>query len=615
MTHRYEGGNMKSMKKMLVLMAVVTMLFLTSSYAEGLTEGQTPIPPTEQDMSVDMPTSDALDGEANNGEADTATLDSLQLDTASANLDYAQRLTLTATTSVSGENVQWSSSDEKVATISASSGESVEVVAVNEGTSIITCSAGDVSQTCAVTVNAPQALQITGVDYPSTFRINGWGWKLRNGTVASTVDLATLTSVIKNANGEEVGSAYTHTFDESIRRFDVRGIDNFVPFSRIAEAGAYTWTLSATDIDGRMVSMELPINAVNDAETVIAVEKGSYFTGEMVSTDNSSGAEPAAGANLLVGTGMPVSQAFNTPTAANGSNFAVFDPYHTYGNQTLEALGFAAGDKITFSFDWSISKNGNLDLLYGNFRAEWVGWKNDVDGQYIEAIQYPVDTFAADHTSGRAQVTVTLSEAALRAHTIRIRVDISTLTLTLSHAKLERGEVTDPVWTPAIEDAQDLLGEENDSDSQNLLEDANTPISRSFNTPSVPEEKNYEVFDPYHTAGKQTLQALGLVAGDVVTVSFDWSISKNGDLDPLYGDFRVEWIGWKDGVDGQYIAAIQNPVDTFGADHTQGHAQFTTTLSEEALQAHTLRIRVDNSVLMLTISNAKLLRGEVENQD
>lgn len=117
------------------------------------------------------------------------------------------------------------------------------------------------------------------------------------------------------------------------------------------------------------------------------------------------------------------------------------------------------------------------------------------------------------------------------------------------------------------------------------------------------------MFDPYHAAGKQTLQALGFAAGDVVTVSFDWSISKNGDQEPLYGNSREEWIGWKDGVDGQYIEVIQNPVDTFNADHTQRHAQFTATLSEATLQAHTLRIRVDNSVLLLTISKAKLMRG------
>lgn len=83
----------------------------------------------------------------------------------------------------------------------------------------------------------------------------------------------------------------------------------------------------------------------------MAVEKGSYSTGEMVPADNSSGVEQTAGVNLLVGTGMPVSQAFNTSAAVNGRNYAVFDPYHTYGKQTLMVLSFATGDKVTISFD------------------------------------------------------------------------------------------------------------------------------------------------------------------------------------------------------------------------------------------------------------------------
>ncbi len=230
---------MENMKRFLTILTAVVMLLMAGVVAEEV-----------------APAEEAL----------------VLLDQTSVAMDYSQTLTLTA---ANGGDVRWSSSDESVARLSANNGERVEVTGIHTGTAVITCTSGDQQQSCEVTVTAPSTLQITGVDYPSTFRMAGRGWKLRRGVLASNVDLATLTTVLKAADGTTIGSAYTHTFGDGVRRYEINGLDNYVPFSWISAEGAYTWTLSATDVSGRMVSVSLPINAVADGETAISNESGA----------------------------------------------------------------------------------------------------------------------------------------------------------------------------------------------------------------------------------------------------------------------------------------------------------------------------------------------------
>lgn len=118
----------------------------------------------------------------------------------------------------------------------------------------------------------PGTLQIMGVDYPLTYRMAGCGWKVCRGALASNVDLATLTTVRKDANGTVIGNSHTHAFESSVRRYEINGLDSYVPFARIFADGAYAWMLMATDVSGRMVSVSLSINAVSEGETAISNE-------------------------------------------------------------------------------------------------------------------------------------------------------------------------------------------------------------------------------------------------------------------------------------------------------------------------------------------------------
>lgn len=160
--------------------------------------------------------------------------------------------------------------------------------------------------------------------------------------------------------------------------------------------------------------------------------------------------------------------------------------------------------------------------------------------------------------------------------------------------KLEKGTIATD-WSPSIDNI--VVG------GRNLL--VGTSTSKIINVDMV---EGYIWNDIYSTNEKQTLVDLGLKVGDEVAISFDWSISQNGDLDIVYGNFRVEWYGIKDGED-QYIAPIMNPADVFSSTNTSGKAKMVTTLTEDILGAHTVRIRVDNSVLTLSISKMKMEIG------
>lgn len=252
---------MENLKRLLAILTVVAMLFVAGGVAEEQADaGAEPAPAEES-------------GEAPAEEAPAATL---ALNANAAVINYSQSVTLTATASAGGDSVAWTSSDEGVARLSANRGESVTVTALSEGTATITCTSGELTQTCTMTVVAPDTLQITGVDYPSTYRMAERGWKVRGGVLASNVDLATVTTVLKSEGGETIGEPYTYTFQGGVRRYEIGGLDNYVPFSRVAAEGTYAWTLSATDASGRMVSLSLPIHAVADGETEISSDEGAY---------------------------------------------------------------------------------------------------------------------------------------------------------------------------------------------------------------------------------------------------------------------------------------------------------------------------------------------------
>ena len=134
-----------------------------------------------------------------------------------------------------------------------------------------------------------------------------------------------------------------------------------------------------------------------------------------------------------------------------------------------------------------------------------------------------------------------------------------------------------------------------------------TAVSKNTN---IDSPSGYVVYDVYTTPDKKTLEELGFKDGDKVTVSLDWTISQNGSNDYVYGNFRIEFCGINsNGTDNQFVGVIKNPADTFSSSNTNGHVEATVTLNATSLKAHTLRIRIDNSVLNFKIANAKLEKG------
>ena len=154
------------------------------------------------------------------------------------------------------------------------------------------------------------------------------------------------------------------------------------------------------------------------------------------------------GVNRLIGTSKPYVMNMN-----NTANYTVWDPYFTPNKQKLSELGFKSGDQVIISFDWEISKNGSNDFVYGNFRSEFVGYSSSGTPEYKGGIQNPVATFSASNTKGRSETTVTLNDTNLLAVGLRIRIDQSVLTLTLSNVKMEKGNKATS-WSPAPEDIE-----------------------------------------------------------------------------------------------------------------------------------------------------------------
>lgn len=177
----------------------------------------------------------------------------------------------------------------------------------------------------------------------------------------------------------------------------------------------------------------------------------------------------------------------------------------------------------------------------------------------------------------------------------------------IKELKVEEGNKATS-WTPAPEDVQADIESKIDNiqiGGRNLLVGTTTSKSGTFNCPT-----SFSTYDPYTTFGKKTLADLGFKSGDEVTISFDWKISKNGSLDEVYGHFKLEWKGIKsDGTDNMYVGTISNLVDTFSASNKSGHAVIVTKLDTNSVKAHTLRFRIDNSVLTFTASNVMVEKG------
>ena len=154
-----------------------------------------------------------------------------------------------------------------------------------------------------------------------------------------------------------------------------------------------------------------------------------------------------------------------------------------------------------------------------------------------------------------------------------------------------------------VDNSQVLVG------GRNLLRHTGAGFSDfAVNTTSFKTHHLYSTGTTDTAYDGKKLADFGLEAGDQVTLSFDWATSQNGSNTIRYGTFFAEFYGVNaDGTNG-YTAKF-GPTITMSASNASGHYSQTMTLT--ALTANTLRMvmRIDNSCLVMSVSNVKLEKG------
>lgn len=349
------------MRLMAGIMALLTVFTLLPSLRAHAEEEQV----VDSDIPADsVPTDEGMDSSAEN-ENITLALALLSLDQDSLTLDYSQSATLAAMTNAAKDAVTWSNSDANVATLSVNADGSVTVTGIGEGVTAITCAVGEQVRTFNVTVNPPDTLQITNVDYPSILNLSDGGWEVGSGTVISPDDLKTLTSSLKKVSGEIIGEPYIWAFDGGVKRCEVKDINANVPFSQIPEGGGYIWTLEVVDIRGRSVSLDLPIWVVADGETVVSNIAGKYAP--VITLPNSLKATNATA--LQAGETKQLGTAPLPDGAASGLIWVSYDPAVATVSSDGIVTGIGAGsttivcratDNSAFSAGCTVNVSGGV---------------------------------------------------------------------------------------------------------------------------------------------------------------------------------------------------------------------------------------------------------------
>ena len=146
---------------------------------------------------------------------------------------------------------------------------------------------------------------------------------------------------------------------------------------------------------------------------------------------------------------------------------------------------------------------------------------------------------------------------------------------------------------------------------RNLLVGTSKGFSLNADVPSsfVISSPQYTSQDIYYTTSRMTFKDMGYSVGDEITISFDWSLSKYKDKKLVYGNFRIEAYGTKDGDANKYLTYIKAPVATFSASNMKGHAIITHKLTSTTLLMYRLMWRIDNTVGTFSVSNVKLEKG------
>ena len=270
----------------------------------------------------------------------------------------------------------------------------------------------------------------------------------------------------------------------------------------------------------------------------------------------------------------------------NDISTAKTDAINTAASDATSKANAAKNDAIS-------SANNTLTSTIANYYT-----KTQTDSQINiakNAINLSVSETYETKTNVTSKVDSTLKSAKSYADTKKSEA-ISTAA---SDATTKANNAKSQAISAAADDATSKVNKINVG-SVNRLTGTNKPFMMNMNKPT-----DYSFWDAYFTPNKQTLSELGFKVGDQVTVGFKWEISKNGTNDFVYGDFRTEFMG----SDGNYKGVVKNPVATFSSSNTKGRSEATVTLNETSLSAVGLRIRIDNSVLILTISDVKMEKG------
>lgn len=240
-----------------------------------------------------------------------------------------------------------------------------------------------------------------------------------------------------------------------------------------------TTTTKLTEVEKTVDGITQSVSSVEEkVETVGSTANNAKTSAENANSkiDNLQ----VGGRNFLTNTATEKSINVNKT-----SGYVTFDPYSTDKKKKLSELGLKVGDKVTISFNWKISKNSSLDNVYGNFRLEWLGVNETSQSAYLGAIKNPAGTFSASNTTGKITVTIALTATTVNAHTVRIRIDNSVLTFTVSNMKLEAGNMATD-WTPAPEDIENNLSSnyytkiEADSQIQQKADSITTSVNKKI---------------------------------------------------------------------------------------------------------------------------------------
>lgn len=258
----------------------------------------------------------------------------------------------------------------------------------------------------------PTTLQFSCVTYPKTFRINtSYGWALGSGILQSNIELKSIQSfILDSGNGVISRSAVKDIsgyYYPLTNLDDYSGTDNGVRFSFIKNPGQYTWRLTATDISGRSITLDMPIMAVASGSTSTATASKSYSADASISSVklNKSSLTLESGKSATLTATVSPSKATNKSVTWSSSNTAVA----TVSNGVVKAVS-AGTATITCTSVANNSKKATCTVTVNPAASEITGWVYKVNSSLT--MRKDASTFSGRVTSIKKGTTITVTRKA-----------------------------------------------------------------------------------------------------------------------------------------------------------------------------------------------------------